>query len=334
MEVVGKNSWTRGFPTKYLAGFWNCRRLSGKGVKLVSKVLHRRTRMVNTFEHFFYRKYPWPSPGFLLNCIERTCSSSLGCILGRRDSVDFTCTQCWMLRFKDCARSMRSKGSWGWHRDNKERLIHDVHFLQWVAVTNKSVQPQGWIRWPRLSVVKSKKMCFNSNVQNSPKLIRKQDSTWRQKCQSQWNPKANANLKRAPMFSPRRSLLSLSPIKNTSYFKSHMCFTRFWSSSLTWTFRSHSPKGMSQWVTSFAKQFTTQGSNSVTNIEPESHMFAHGFFYCDQNPTHYSVIWFRGSHKNVLGMSILPRNRQNCRRLLCIMFPKKCFRFCSAIEGA
>ena len=77
-----------------------------------------------------------------------------------------------------------------------------------------------------------------------PQLIRKQDSTWRQKCQSQWNPKANPNLKRASMCSPRCSLLPLSPIKNTSYFKNHMCcFTRFSSSSLTCKFRSPSPKG-------------------------------------------------------------------------------------------
>ena len=53
----------------------------------------------------------------------------------------------------------------------------------------------------------------------------------------------------------------------------------------------------------------------------ESHMFAYGSFYCDQNPARYI------SH-------LVQRFRQNCRRLLCIMLPKKCFQFCSVIEGA
>ena len=63
-----------------------------------------------------------------------------------------------------------------------------------------------------------------------------------------------------------------------------------------------------------------------------SHMFAHEMFYCKENPPHNSITWFIDSYKNVLSNSILPRNKANCRKLLCIMLPNTTFNFVQRLK--
>ena len=65
-----------------------------------------------------------------------------------------------------------------------------------------------------------------------------------------------------------------------------------------------------------------------------SHMFAHDIFYCKENRPHNSVTWSTDSYTNVLGISILPRNKPKSSQISVHHASQHYSQFCSAIEGA
>ena len=152
-------------------------------------------------------------------------------------------------------RSIRSEGSWeSWYRDSKETdvcvcvclyiYIIILYCIMFISYSEKSrgheqrcsASLKQVVFMLRLDSLANAILLFafqslrcricdqvlcalhSTTHRNGLYLIRNQ-ATGRQKCQSKWSPKANANLKRSPMFSPRGSLVLLSPIQNTLSFK-------------------------------------------------------------------------------------------------------------------